>query len=276
MKVKKFINQEINGFLILDTYIKMTPNGKKTRKVLLRCSDCGRELERQSGVDFDHIKCKCKCEYLKPKKEKYHFIEWEGVQYTQTDFCKLRDVKESTFQSRLNRGMSVEEASAKTLKKICPVCEKEFDGKHSRKYCSKTCARRAGHHRGTSGDGKYKPLEVKTCVICGEQFESIRDDAKTCSRECRLERDRITRNSRYKNLKEKGLFDESVTLKRVFKKYEGECQSCGKLLSFDTGVLEDDYPSIDHVIPLSKGGTHQWNNVQLLCRKCNCSKGNKT
>lgn len=275
MKIKKFINQEINGFLILDTYIKMTPNGKKTRKVLVRCLDCGREFERASSVDFEHIKCKCKCEYLKPKKEKYHFIEWEGVRYTETDFCKLHEINPGTFRSRIANGETIEEAVSKALKKICPVCEKEFEGKHAQTYCSRTCASRSRHHRGAFKNGKYKPIEVKTCVICGGYFESLRDDAKTCSVECRRQRDRITRNSRYKELREKGLFDESVTLKNVFKKYEGKCQCCGKLLSFDVGVTENNYPSIDHVIPLSRGGSHQWENVQLLCRKCNILKSNK-
>lgn len=275
MKVKKFINQEINGFLILDTYPKTTANGKKTRKVLLRCSDCGREFERAANCNFESVKCKCKVKYLQPKQDRRRFIEWNGVQYRQSEFCRLHEINLGTFRTRIKNGETVEEAISQTLKKICPVCEKEFDGKHSEKYCSKTCARRAGHHRGTSGDGKYKPLEDKTCVICGKQFKSIRDDAKTCSIECRRQRDHINRNSRYKGLKEKGLFDESVTLKNVFKKYEGKCQCCGKLLSFDTGVTENDYPSIDHVIPLSRGGSHQWENVQLLCRKCNILKSNK-
>jgi hypothetical protein len=143
MKVKKFINQEINGFLILDTYIKITPNGKKTRKVLVRCSDCGREFERASGVDFEHIKCKCKVKYLQPKQDRSRFIEWEGIQYRQSEFCRLHEINLETFRSRIANGETVEEAISQTLKKICPVCEKEFEGKHAQTYCSRTCMRRS-------------------------------------------------------------------------------------------------------------------------------------
>ncbi|MFC5490617.1 HNH endonuclease [Dokdonella soli] len=32
---------------------------------------------------------------------------------------------------------------------------------------------------------------------------------------------------------------------------------------------------MDHVIPLSLGGTHTWHNTQCLCRSCNVSKGAK-
>lgn len=31
-----------------------------------------------------------------------------------------------------------------------------------------------------------------------------------------------------------------------------------------------DYPTIDHVIPLSKGGSHTWDNVKVACGECNC------
>ena len=32
----------------------------------------------------------------------------------------------------------------------------------------------------------------------------------------------------------------------------------------------------DHIVPLSKGGGSEPGNIQLLCRWCNLSKGNKT
>lgn len=33
--------------------------------------------------------------------------------------------------------------------------------------------------------------------------------------------------------------------------------------------------SIDHIIPLSKGGTHDRFNLQLACKRCNAKKGSK-
>ena len=39
------------------------------------------------------------------------------------------------------------------------------------------------------------------------------------------------------------------------------------------GVPQD--ITIDHIIPVTKGGKHTANNVQPLCRKCNSSKGAK-
>jgi len=46
------------------------------------------------------------------------------------------------------------------------------------------------------------------------------------------------------------------------------CYLCGKLLTIKT-------TTIDHVIPLSKGGFHCPNNAKIACLKCNQKKYNK-
>ena len=40
-------------------------------------------------------------------------------------------------------------------------------------------------------------------------------------------------------------------------------------------IAGNSYPSIDHIIPVSRGGTHTWDNVQLAHRYCNSIKSNK-
>jgi len=55
----------------------------------------------------------------------------------------------------------------------------------------------------------------------------------------------------------------------VYKRDKNTCQYCGR--HFDTKDL-----TIDHVVPLSRGGRTTWTNVVCACVECNRRKGNKT
>jgi hypothetical protein len=48
------------------------------------------------------------------------------------------------------------------------------------------------------------------------------------------------------------------------------CCSCGRT-SKDEGIILE----VDHIIPRSKGGTDDLDNLQTLCKKCNIGKSNK-
>lgn len=73
-------------------------------------------------------------------------------------------------------------------------------------------------------------------------------------------------------------YDSSVTLKRVRQKYSDICQICGNPVDdtdIEKGHIKRLYPTIDHIIPLSKGGSHTWDNVQLAHMSCNAGKCDK-
>ena len=58
-----------------------------------------------------------------------------------------------------------------------------------------------------------------------------------------------------------------LTRKNVFQRDQNCCKYCGQT---------NKKLSIDHVIPRSRGGTDNWENVITACLQCNVSKGNRT
>lgn len=72
--------------------------------------------------------------------------------------------------------------------------------------------------------------------------------------------------------------DRGITIFKLAALNGEKCYICGKKTSFADkrwGNYGPDYPTIDHVIPISKGGPHSWDNVKLCCAECNLKKGSK-
>ncbi|MCS7227399.1 MAG: HNH endonuclease [Endomicrobia bacterium] len=60
-----------------------------------------------------------------------------------------------------------------------------------------------------------------------------------------------------------------LTRRNIYEHYGYRCCYCGK--KFPSEKL-----NIDHIIPRSRGGKTEWNNIVTSCTECNFKKGNKT
>lgn len=68
------------------------------------------------------------------------------------------------------------------------------------------------------------------------------------------------------------LIDRDITLAEVFRRSEGKCRLCGTNVNRNSKERRL-RASIDHIVPISRGGKHEWSNVQLAHVGCNSAKG---
>lgn len=84
---------------------------------------------------------------------------------------------------------------------------------------------------------------------------------------------------RRKARKLKTVIEKGISKSALKKKFGTKCYYCEKEMDFSVGVgrkFNRDMATIEHLIPLARGGEHTWENTVLACRHCNISKNAKT
>ena len=121
-------------------------------------------------------------------------------------------------------------------------------------------------------------LAIHICKNCGQEYSigvTGYNSVKYCCEKCmKRYAMRVKNDRRIKKLKTRR-HDTDITLEKLFRRDGGVCYLCGKNCDWtDTvdGNAGNNYPSIDHVKPVAKGGTHTWDNVRLAHRGCNTAK----
>ena len=124
---------------------------------------------------------------------------------------------------------------------------------------------------------------VGVCQECGHTFISYRQNVKFCSDICSKKQLWGRAETKRRLMIQDAMIDKDISLQRLFERDDGMCALCGAECDWNNFEMKDGtfiagnfYPSIDHIIPLSKGGLHSWGNVQLAHRICNSYKHNKT
>lgn len=65
---------------------------------------------------------------------------------------------------------------------------------------------------------------------------------------------------------------EDVPPFQVFKADGYRCHLCGQLTDRTQSVPHLRAPTVDHIVPLSKGGKHERANCRTACYSCNAAK----
>lgn len=134
---------------------------------------------------------------------------------------------------------------------------------------------------------KYKEEEqrvrelTRECAECGNLFYNPSPNTLTCSSECSRKRNRRISREIYKGrINKSNLVDKDISLTKLYNRDRGMCYLCSEQCDWNDKVVTNEghtivggkYPSIEHVVPLSKNGKHSWVNVKLSCMRCNTLK----
>ena len=96
----------------------------------------------------------------------------------------------------------------------------------------------------------FNEKDIKEIILnLRNKYGSFYRDRYTWDAICRVERGKVSNKLRF----------------AIYERDHNRCVYCGS-----THDLE-----IDHIIPISKGGKSEWNNLQTLCHRCNIEKGDK-
>lgn len=165
------------------------------------------------------------------------------------------------------------EAEQKRLKKIKAEEEKEQKKKAQEIIRKKAQEEREKKRRQNIEDKKHN------CPVCGK--ETIRPIY--CSDSCAKKAKNKVKDLKKRKKITAVLIDNDITVRGLFNRDAGMCYLCGEPCNYDDFYINEDgvfiagdmYPSIDHVIPLAKGGRHSWGNIRLAHRRCNYEKADK-
>jgi 5-methylcytosine-specific restriction endonuclease McrA len=153
------------------------------------------------------------------------------------------------------------------------------------KYC-KLCAKNHSQYEGVV----IKKIDI-TCVDCGELCRGAKNK-KVCDT-CRKARIRATRGVQRKTnpndiarrkeyakmrgnrlssrARRRGCYVDVVNVDLVYKRDGYRCVSCRCKVE-RTRHYQPNRATIDHRIPLSRGGSHTYENCQTMCVMCNSKK----
>lgn len=127
---------------------------------------------------------------------------------------------------------------------------------------------RCATHSQSNAARKQRSAEREWTCECGSIVDTHGKKCETCRRATkatRRRRDKIRRRSLI-------VSHEPYTMAEIADRDQNRCGLCGKRVAMAKAVPYPNAPTIDHILPLSKGGHDTRANVQLAHFHCNSAK----
>ena len=122
---------------------------------------------------------------------------------------------------------------------------------------------------------KARKLRAAECAVCGKAFTTYNPKQKTCCTACSK---KLQYARKDKRIPKEQIVDKDITLEALYRRDSGFCYICGRKCDWndkDGLKVFGRYPTIEHLVPVSRGGLHSWGNVRLACFDCNVKKSDE-
>lgn len=240
-------------------------------------------------------------EKLKARLDVYGFVllgKYKGRQEHITIKCKAcGEVYERNPQNCMKFGAACPNCKAIRSAEALRIREQAHKAELEKKKAEKLAANPLG--LSAYQLEREKVLDVPhVCKVCGKEYTirsymqsigtSYKRDSGYCSKACREKQKHINERANRKKARAEGRryccrhytrakrlglpAEEGITKAKLLKRDGPFCALCFLPLQTDGDPKSDLYWSIDHIVPMHKGGGHTWDNVQLAHRLCNSNK----
>ena len=175
-------------------------------------------------------------------------------------------------------GASYEAPGRDTKSLRCPACRPAARARNRKEWAARNPESvRASKLKHYAATYTPHPTEDAVCLDCGTTFLALRkgNDKLRCP-EC----DSLARREAHRDVIQRrrarlrGASVEVVRHRDVFIRDGYICQLCGLQIDPDTRFPDDSAATLDHIVPLSRGGEHSLSNTQCACWRCNRLKNN--
>lgn len=140
-------------------------------------------------------------------------------------------------------------------------------------YCSKPCRQFDIGERNVIHDRCSVPW--RECVDCGAEFVGYWQRYKPLCERCKVAhlKDHWRRKNTARRAARKS--GDAFALADIAKRDGYRCHLCNRKVDMSLSGDHKQGPTIDHLVPISKGGEDVESNVALAHRSCNCARGNR-
>lgn len=247
-------------------------------KVFCECPQCGsvRVTQVKLGESTRRLCIKCSAKRAASASKRRHLEDYErrhgfpsptvlGCKTGTKGFTPLYVVTcpVNGIPQRLDRRLNAAckcLACAQAQRQKASAYAKEWYVKNTRRFC---------------GCGSVLSKYRRTCPLCANKAKAEQKRRQRASDAYR--RSKKKHKVKTAAVKRGARFAESVLPKEIFARDGWCCTNCGCVtLESLIGTNSPNEPTLDHMIPVSRGGPHTRDNLQTLCRDCNVLKGTMT